>query len=207
MREILIKNQEILDRLNGFTKVIQVMDINELKIDDRDPDISAEYAVSKEYLQVILDKGLMHKGDPEAIKAVDLIVLPISEIPTHWKEFADDVAFNFTRELGVQQNALCAYYPEDGYIGWHDNHDAPGYTLLFNWSETGDSFYRFRDPKTKEIVTIKDRPGWSCKTGWYGKGDGSTFHCAKTNEPRWSIAFYIQDENMKDIIIDALEND
>jgi hypothetical protein len=207
MREILIKNQEVLDRLNGFTKVIQGMDINELKIDDRDPDISAEYAVSEEYLQVILDKGLMHKGDPEAIKAVDLVVLPISEIPTHWKKFADDVAFNFARELGVQQNALCAYYPKDGYIGWHDNHRAPGYTLLFNWSETGNSFYRFRDPKTKEIVTIKDRPGWSCKTGWYGEGDGSTFHCAKTNEPRWSIAFYIQDENMKDIIIDALEND
>jgi hypothetical protein len=207
MREILIKNKEILDRLNGFTKTIQSMDINELKIDDRDPDIDSDYAVSEEYLQVILDKGRAHKGSPEAIKAVDLSVLPSSEIPLGWKEFADDVAFRFARELGVQQNALCAYYPKDGYIGWHDNHDAPGFTLLFNWSETGDSFYRFRDPATKEVVTIDDRPGWSCKTGWYGKGDGATFHCAKTNEPRWSIAFYIQDENMKDIIIESIENE
>jgi hypothetical protein len=205
MKEILIKNEELLDRLNGFTKTIQAMDINELKIADRDPEIDAEYGVSTEYLNAILDKGLSHKGSPEAIKAIDISI--DMDIPKQWKDFADDVAFKFARELGVQQNALCAYYPKGGYIGWHDNRDAPGFTLLFNWSETGDSFYRFRDPVTKEVVTIDDRPGWSCKTGWYGKGDKSTFHCAKTNEPRWSIAFYIQDENMKDIIIESIEND
>lgn len=205
MKEILIKNQDIIDRLNGFIETIQSMDINELEIADRDPEISAEYGVSDEYLQIILDKGLNHKGPPEAIKAIDISTQ--LDLPKHWKEFADDVAFNFSRELGVQQNALCAYYPADGYIAWHDNHDAPGYTLLFNWSETGDSYYKFRDPETHELVTINDKKGWSCKTGWYGLGEGSTYHCAKTNCPRWSIAFYIQDENMKDIIIESIEND
>jgi hypothetical protein len=207
MKEISIKNEEVLERLNGFIKTIESMDIDELKIDDRDPDIKAEYGVSEEYLKIIVDKGALHIGWPESIRAIDLVASTTKSIPKHWKDFADDIAFNFARELGAQQSALCAYYPPGGFIGWHDNRDAPGYTLLFNWSKNGDGFYRFRDPETKKVVTFHDKPGWTCKTGWYGPGDGATFHCAMTNEPRWSIAFYIQDENMRDIIIDGIEND
>jgi hypothetical protein len=207
MREILIKNEEILDRLNGFIKTIESLDISELEISNRDPDISTNYGVSEKYLKIIVDKGSKHKGSPEAIIGVDLCALPSEKLPIHWREFSDDIRFNFTRELGAQQNALCCYYPPNGYIGWHDNHDAPGYTVLFNWSRGGDSFYRFRDPITKKMVTIDDRPGWSCKTGWYGPGDGATFHCAKTNEPRWSIAFYLKDKELRDQLIYDIEHE
>ena len=216
MREVLIKNKEILNRLNGFIDTIHSLDISELEISEKNPGdqvpldkLNKHYATSKDYLQIILKKASEKRfeGPPEIIKGIDIGQLYGSPISGPWREFADDAKFNFARELGVQQNALCCYYPEDGYIGWHDNRDAPGYTILFNWSKGGDAFYRYRDWKTGEVHTIHDRPGWTCKTGWYGPGEKSTFHCAMTNEPRWSIAFYARNKVMRDYIIDEIEHD
>lgn len=44
------------------------------------------------------------------------------------------------------------------------------------------------------MVTIRDQVGWTCKTGYYGPFNKSVFHCAKTANPRWSIAFLTRDE-------------
>jgi len=215
MREVFLKNEEILNRLNGFSNTFNSLNINDLDIKERNigdqvpPEkLNKHYATSKDYLQIILKKVSEDRfeGPPEIIKGIDLGQLYGAPIYGPWREFADDVAINFARELGVQQNALCCYYPSDGYIGWHDNRDAPGYTILFNWSNSGDSFYRYRDWHTGKVHTIKDRAGWSCKTGWYGPSEKSTFHCAMTNEPRWSIAFYARNKTIRDVIIDSLEN-
>lgn len=208
MKEVLIKNKEILDRLNGFLDTINDMDIQILKkrIKERG-DKHKHYATSKDYLKFILNKtnNKEFKGPPEIAKLFDLC--NNYNIPKDWLELMRDVSFTFAQELGAQQNALFCYYPEDGYIGWHDNRDAPGYTVLFNWSKTGNGFYRYRDWETGKIHTIKDRAGWSCKTGWYGPGDKSTFHCAMTNEPRWSIAFYMRNENMRDQLVEEISDE
>ena len=206
MREVLIKNKEILKRLDGFIESIKGLDMSILDIKEQG-DKDKIYATSKEYLQLVLNKAenKQFRGPPEMMWGVDLC--NNHKYGGEWLILAEDVGFNFARELGAQQNALFMYYPKDGYIGWHDNRDAPGYTILFNWSEGGDAFYRYRDWKTGEVHTIHDRPGWTCKTGWYGPGKESTFHCAMTNEPRWSIAFYARNETMRDLIIDEIEND
>lgn len=207
MREVLIKNQEIRDRLDGFIDTINSMDFRAIKSSIKERgDKYKEYATSTDYLNYILSKldRQAFEGPPEIAKLIDLC--NNHTIPKDWHELAEDVQYTFAQELGAQQNALFCYYPEDGYIGWHDNRDAPGYTVLFNWSKTGDGFYRYRDWETGKVHTIKDKAGWSCKTGYYGPGDKSTFHCAMTNEPRWSIAFYMRNENMRDIIIDEIEN-
>jgi hypothetical protein len=208
MREILLNNKEIQERLKQFSDTFLRLKPETLEIDHRDPTIDKDYAVSNEYLKEIVDKGFKHKGPPETIKAIDLATKLSKELSPEWNEFVNDVTNNFPREMGIQQNAITGYYPEDGYIGWHSNHDAPGYTLLFNWSETGDGFYRFRDPITHKVTTIKDKPGWSCKSGYYGVRDNDdiwTYHCAYTNEPRWAIAFYIQDRNMWNMVIEEIE--
>jgi|TARA_B110000495_G_C22937306_1_gene548242 hypothetical protein len=208
MREVFLKNKEVLDRLNGFIKTIEGLDMSELDIKEIG-DKDKVYATSKKYLQLMLNKveQKKFKGPPEIIKGIDISHIRGSPLIGPWRDLANDVGINFAQELGVQQNALFCYYPEDGYIGWHDNRDAPGYTILFNWSKGGDAFYRYRDWKTGLVHTIHDRPGWTCKTGWYGPGDKSTFHCALTNEPRWSIAFYARNETMRDEIIDQLEEE
>jgi hypothetical protein len=204
MKEILIHNQEILDRLNGFLTTIQSLDQTFLKSINRDPSISPEHAVSQEYLDEIMNKKNI-AGWPLAINGLDVAV--VQNLPPEWNDLKNDICHTFTRELGCQQNALCCYYPSDGYIGWHDNHDCPGHTILFNWSETGSGFYRYRDVDTGEIVTIQDRPGWSCKTGYYGDGKDTPrqYHCALANEPRWSIAFYIRSQDMVDMIREEIE--
>ena len=216
MREVFLKNKEVLDRLNGFIDTINSLDINDLNVIERNladrvprKKLNKHYATSKDYLQIVLKKVSEDRfeGPPEIIKGCDIGQLYGQLLEGPWREFANDVCYDFARELGVQQNALLCYYPLDGYIGWHDNRDAPGYTILFNWSKGGNAFYRYRDWKTGNVHTIHDRPGWTCKTGWYGPGDKSTFHCALTNEPRWSIAFYARNKTMRDIIIEQLEEE
>ena len=203
MREIFIQNQEILSRLNGFIDTIKDLDPGTLPIENRDFDIKAEYGTSKEYLEHLMEKG--HKGWPQAIKGIDIGVK--KNLPEDWLKLKHEMSNEFTRELGAQQNALCCYYPSDGFIGWHDNHDVPGFTILFNWSEKGTGFYRYRDVVTGEIMTIQDKPGWSCKTGTYGDGNEypRQWHCARSYEPRWSIAFYIRNQIMVDIIVEEIE--
>jgi hypothetical protein len=208
MREVFLKNKEVLDRLNGFIETIDGLDISELDIKEQG-DKDKVYATSRRYLQLMLNKveQKKFKGPPEIIKGIDISHIRGAPLTGPWRDLANDVGINFAQELGVQQNALFCYYPKDGYIGWHDNRDAPGYTILFNWSKGGDAFYRYRDWKTGKVHTIHDRPGWTCKTGWYGPGDKSTFHCAMTNEPRWSIAFYARNKTMRDEIIYQLEEE
>ena len=61
--------------------------------------------------------------------------------------------------------------------------------------------------KLVRCILLHDRPGWTCKTGWYGPGKESTFHCAMTNEPRWSIAFYMRNETMRDQLVEEIESE
>ena len=204
MREILIKNPEILERLAGFTARFLELDHRNLNIENRDPKIDADYGTSREYLDHMMKKG--HKGFPEAIRGID-INFSHTSLTEDWKKLNHEMSNEFTRELGCQQNALCCYYPPEGFIGWHDNHDVPGHTLLFNWSEDGSGFYRYRDCDTGEMVTIKDKVGWSSKTGTYG--DGKEFprqwHSAKAGCHRWSIAFYIRNLEMLEMIVEDIE--
>lgn len=208
MREILIKNKWLLERLNGFLKDFEEADVSLLPVRHRQENgETREIGISEEYMYKMIEEK---QGPPASIMACDLVAWdrdPSDLMPPRWGEITEDISNNFTRELGAQQNALAAYYPPGGYIGWHDNHDVPGYTVLFNWSKTGDSFYRYRDAKTHEIITIKDRPGWSCKTGYYGPEEESTMHCASTNEPRWSIAFYLRSEELRDALLEEIENE
>ena len=72
-----------------------------------------------------------------------------------WLILAEDVGFNFAQRIRCTTECIVhVIILKDGYIGWHDNRDAPGYTILFNWSEGGDAFYRYRDWKTGKVHTI-----------------------------------------------------
>jgi len=204
MRFVDINDQYIIKRLLGFEKSFNSLNYDKLEIDNRDPLIDKHYGTSKEYLEDLMKSP--QNGWPLSINGIDLASYINPSKP--WKKLTFDITNNFTRELGAQQNALCCYYPSDGFIGWHDNHNAPGHTLLFTWSKNGDGYFRYRDKKTGEIITMWDKPGWTCKTGKYGDGskeDPSQWHCAMTNEPRWSIAFYIRSQSMIDMIVEDIE--
>jgi len=154
------------------------------------------FAVSDKYLDIMKTENT---GPPHMLRGYDLLSW---ENPTpEWDKIIEQA-----KNIIDADCAIFAYYPEDGFIGWHDNSDAPGYTILFSHSEDGDGFYRYIDARSKLKHTIDDKPGWTCKTGYYGKYPMNTFHCAKTSKPRWSIAFIIKKQHAWSKCINSIVN-
>jgi hypothetical protein len=96
-------------------------------------------------------------------------------------------------------------------MGWHNNWNASGYNILLSYSKTGNGFFRYLDPITKEIVTMEDKPGWTCKVGYYGRGrepDKVYYHCAGSYEPRITLGFVVPHlEIWRSMIEDISEED
>jgi hypothetical protein len=113
-----------------------------------------------------------------------------------------------SRFLGSPNNALSMYYPDNGYIGWHHNGNAPGYNILMTYSLDGDGGFSFWDYKTKSIQTIQDKVGWSVKVGYYPnirkEPDRVYWHMAKTKKERISIAWVLDQKEMWKSMIDEI---
>ena len=91
------------------------------------------------------------------------------------------------------------YYPINGFMSWHNNWNAPGYNILLSHTKNGGGFFKYRDPKTHEVIEMLDTPGWSCKVGYYGRGrepDKVYYHTAGTHEPRLTLGFVIPNIDM-----------
>ena len=207
-----INNPWFQERLDGIIKTCKKLDPATLELDNRDPTIDKHYGTSDEYLHKLLKqkerrgpRGEHYPGWPQAIKGCDIGAHPRKFL--EWSRFKKDITYTFCRELGAQQNALLCYYPEDGFIGWHNNSNTPGYSILFTWSETGDGCYKMKSKRSGEIITLNDKPGWICRHGYYGeKESNQQWHSALTNEPRWSIAFYLRNAEMTKMFIEEIES-
>ena len=85
-------------------------------------------------------------------------------------------------------------------MGWHHNANAAGNNILLSWSEKGEGFFRYQNPITREIVTIQDTPGWTCKVGYYGgwsEKDKIIWHCASAeHEERFTLGYIIPHKGM-----------
>ena len=105
------------------------------------------------------------------------------------------------------------WYPQNGYISWHTNWNVPGFNVLFTYNsgKEGDGYWRHVDPtgsdspvpnlgeNDENVIHIPDAPGWSCKTGYYGKKDEHEkiiWHTAFSNVPRITIGYVVFDENL-----------
>lgn len=115
------------------------------------------------------------------------------------------------RCVGLDINALSAYYPDNGYIGWHHNGDAWGWNILFTYSQDGNGFFKYRDIDSGEIITLPDKKGWSCKVGFYPPIDNDTspeqlfWHTARTAKKRYTLAFVFKEAGMWETIRDIIE--
>lgn len=99
------------------------------------------------------------------------------------------------------------WYPPNAYRLWHTNEECVGwrmYLIDFERPElaaNGKSFFRYMHPKTKELVTLIDKP----KLVRFFKIDNQPehllWHCivngTKTN--RWSYGFHVPDNWMEKI--------
>lgn len=215
MKSIKLKNDRLKTILSSTTEYFYSDSVRELskKCKERKDNLIKEcHPTSDEYLYAAFKHPIKQYGFPRALLgagAGDMLnispkddnLLAISKITARLKRY-----------LGTQREALSMYYPEDGYIGWHHNGNAPGYNILVSYSIDGDGGFSFWDYETKSIKTIKDNVGWNVKVGYYPnerkEPERVYWHMAKTKNPRVSIAWVIDQKDMwKNMIDEITEGD
>ena len=154
----------------------------------------AEHYTGEEEMRRIINMGQEHSGSPE--NSVCYPIKPDHYKGTHPQEYSKTwnmLNSKLTEELGVQDSALSTLYPPQGFIGWHNNANAAAYNLIFTWSQDGDGWFKYVDPKTQEVVTIKDDKGWNLKAGHFGEyGSGDVvYHAASTECYRMTLSYVL----------------
>lgn len=196
-------NKEVLDIVNPFSEWFFNHDMNDITIlGEPDKD---EYYTSEEYLKFIQEKG--HEGYPEEKHGIDLKA--IDSTPLTSRDVIIDVTKKLNAFFGSSFDAVKMYYPKKGFMSWHNNHNCPGYNILLSYTKNGDGWFRYQDPKTKEIITLYDKPGWTAKVGYYGANDEPEniyWHCARAYEQRLTLGFVIPDKNMWEMMCEDLHS-
>lgn len=184
-------SKEVHDILYGFSNWFFDNDRGMYHLNG-EPDEN-EYCTSEEYLAEVNNEN--HEGFPEKVYGIDLALL--YDIPDEHRNKLRELDNNLNSLFASKFNAVKMYYPENGFMGWHNNWNCPGYNILLSYTKEGDGFFRYQNPETKEIVTIDDTPGWSVKAGYYGEKsepDKVYWHCARAYEERLTLGYVIPDE-------------
>jgi hypothetical protein len=199
MKNVEINNSELQVILDQFLTIVLQTDRTTLPYKNEkqfDPAFTAEHACGEDYLFLMQDKKV--DGFPEKTYGVDLgqYKPPQKSLRYALKKLDKDL-LNWS---GSRNNAVKMFYPKGGYMGWHHNANAPGFNILLSWSKGGTGFFRYQDPITKDIVTMPDTPGWTCKVGYYGKWtepDKIYWHCASAeHEERITLGYVIPHEGL-----------
>lgn len=82
---------------------------------------------------------------------------------------------------------VAAYYPPEGFIGWHTNENVEMYNAICTYSHTGNSFFEYED-SNGDAVRVHDTPGWTVKVTKWGKDDPVN-HRAVSNDDRITFTF------------------
>lgn len=192
MKTIELRNKQLISILNTYIEGFLGVDRSTFPYGNKE--LTPEYACGGEYLLHMQSKKVT--GFPEKTYGVDLhqyvpptLAKPLQRLDTELMSWS-----------GSRSNAVKMVYPQGGYMGWHHNANAPGFNILLSWSERGLGYFRYQDPITKEIVTIDDKPGWTCKVGYYGsftEPEKMYWHCASAeHEERVTLGYIIPHEGM-----------
>lgn len=179
MTEVVIRNEELLETLNGFVQEFYERGGN--KREDfwvYDEPTEGYYYTSEEYLRDSIrrweETGYLI-GPPE--KHFAQPIAKMVRVDPTWEDYMQKVKYDFASELGAHTSALLSFYPPSGYVGWHTNWDANAYQVLFTWSMNGDGYFRYYDKSNDKIVTIPDVPGWQCRHYYFGAKEEPEHHC------------------------------
>lgn len=170
--------------------------------------MSGLHPASDEYLFAALKLSEQEFGYPRKTAGFSATVNmrdPFSSLEKDLKEY-DKLSKRISNFLGAPINAVAVLYPENGWMGWHHNGNAPGYNILFSYSVSGEGSFDYWDMKNNKIVEMKDSPGWNVKVGRFpGYRDGKDklfWHRAKTQTPRITIAWIL---DQKELWIDMIK--
>lgn len=213
MKKINLRNKEVISMLDEWKDFFFSQDLS--KFEDKDNYVSYkdpyEYTITEEFLAEEMAKGSDHEGFPTSMLGAEISEFCNAQFyMPEWHPAIHKVLYGLNAKLGTKRNALMAYYPPGGYIGWHTNWNAPALNILFSWSATGDGWFKWRDPKTGEIHQMDDEPGvWTAKVGYYGtydEPDHHIWHSASTNCDRFTFSFIIPSNDLWEYMIEDLED-
>ena len=203
MKNIQINNKELKSLLNNFSDWFNSIDKKEIKLKGK-KDFN-EYHTSEEYFKSIDKKN--HIGFPEVTYGIDLA--STDSTPISFREKIRNIDRDFNCILGSKNCAVKMYYPKNGYMGWHNNHNAHGYNILFSYSKQGNGFFRYKELKNLKTITMFDSAGWTAKVGYYGNNKEPNklfWHCARAYEDRLTLGFVIPDKNFWQMMIEDIES-
>lgn len=212
LKKYTIQNRRVLDILEDFRYTYRELYRPEKTNTCLFPHMvgMADEYTGEDEMWRIIDMGEEHSGSAETS-----VCYPIK--PDHYKDTHPDeysktwlrLNSSLTEELGVNHSALSTLYPPEGFIGWHNNANASAFNLIFTWSESGDGWVKYVDPKTQKVVTIPDDQGWNLKAGHfgaYGSGD-VVYHAARTNCYRMTLSYVLgHDESYWQDCVDYITN-
>lgn len=215
IRDIPINNDELMELLNQYVDVYNHEAFEQsvhVWCENEHDKGQQEKWTGEEYLQHLINvEGDRHEGFPDHMvsrafkphQPEEMDRAFVKDVDPKVKKEILDKIYKLNEEmmlfLGVRNNALCAFYPPGGYISWHTNWNAPGYNLIFSWSENGDGWFKHRDPVSGKIVHHQDRPGWQLKAGYFGhlgERDKICYHAASTNCKRITVSFIFSAADM-----------
>ena len=209
MKEVKIVNEELKQILDDWLQVLLKVDRSGYPYDagvGSTGKVTPEYACGMEYLAHMQGKKV--DGFPETTYGIDLgrFIPPHQSLANALIKLDHDL-LNWS---GSRNNAVKMLYPKGGYMGWHHNANAAGYNILLSWSEKGTGYFRYQDPITKEIITLHDTPGWTCKVGYYGpfsEPDRIIWHCASAeHEERVTLGYIIPHIGMWESMIEDIQS-
>lgn len=107
--------------------------------------------------------------------------------------------FRTWKDLAVVSSGLF-WYPPGCAMGWHTNSRAPGWRIYINYAdEKGKSFFRYRHPQTRELITLEDKH-WNFRA-FHVTGNDPLWHCIYSNTNRFSFGYRIMEPSFKGAVL------
>lgn len=203
LRHIPLRNKELLAILDKYRVLSEDEDFRKhAHITAKNQLSRRDHWVGDKYIQDLMDGKAKMDGFPDCVVGYDMALhkqglkpyeptIPHevrSKLTNDWGNIRQEVM----EWLGAKYHALTAIYPPGGFISWHNNANAAGYNLIITYSETGDGWFDYIDPKTKKRMRVQDKPGWQCKAAYFGRFDEPDkvfWHAASTDCWRVTVSF------------------
>lgn len=194
------------DFLKGIRECVEAQKqaAEEHLLEQYKPCETASDQVSEDALRGILGKGVDVHGISRQPEISNVVVFNAKAIGgsvasadvVELRRRVDELVAAKVREtfdIGKRWGVTCSghfWYPPGGYMGWHTNAAAPDWRLYIAYAEEPDrSFFRYRDPKTSEIVTAMDR-GWSVRL-FHANSDNPLWHAVYSETNRFSLGYRV----------------
>lgn len=224
MTEVVIRNQQFMDRLNEISdELLNTPNHCQEKYwaqHSKEATTAGTRYTEEEYLRECLASDKLI-GAPEKHWAQPIAKMCMED-PHLWEDYKHRVKFEFAKEIGAHTSALLSYYPPGGYVGWHTNWDANAYQILFTWSD-GKGYFRYYDQEKDEIVHLPDVKGWQCRHYYFGsekEPENLCWHSAYSGGERITLAYKFvnngvangdtkdtQAKLMRDMLIEEIESE